>query len=219
MRARAARTLTDALLERMTLAHVANKRVDDLSGGMAQRLMIARGTMHRPAVLFLDEPTAGLDPQSRIAVHDIVGDLNRDGQTIMLITHDMQEADVLSHRVAIIDHGRLLALDTPTALKRSVDADTVVTVSADGDPTALAAALSSDVAGVRDARPVRTAGRLGDGGHGNAVMFTVRGDHAILPKVIAAADRLRLVLREVRIDEPTLETVFIHLTGKELRES
>ena len=84
-----------------------------LSGGMAQRLMVARSIFHRPAVLFLDEPTSGLDPQSRLALWDILGELNRDGQTIVLMTHYMEEADQLCHRVAIMDHGRILALDTP----------------------------------------------------------------------------------------------------------
>jgi ABC-2 type transport system ATP-binding protein len=208
MRAAAARTAADALLGRVALANVAGKRVDELSGGMAQRLMIARAIMHRPPVLFLDEPTAGLDPQSRLAVHDIVGELKADGLTVVLITHDMREADQLSDRVAIIDRGRLLALDTPTALKRSVDADTVVTVIADADPATLAPLLRAGVPGVRDARPL-----------GAALMLAVRGDQSVFAAVTAAADRHRVVLREVRIDEPTLETVFIQLTGKELRES
>ena len=86
-----------------------------LSGGMAQRLMVARAIMHRPQVLFLDEPTAGLDPQSRIALWEILGELHDDGQTILLTTHYMEEADELCDRVAIMDHGRILALDTPDA--------------------------------------------------------------------------------------------------------
>ena len=101
-----------------------------LSGGMAQRLMMARAIFHRPAVLFLDEPTAGLDPQSRLALWEILGELNREGQTILLTTHYMEEADELCDRVAIMDHGRILALDTPEELKRSVGADTIVTVKA-----------------------------------------------------------------------------------------
>ncbi len=104
-----------------------------LSGGMAQRLMVARAIFHRPAVLFLDEPTAGLDPQSRLALWEILGELNADGQTIMLLTHYMEEADQLCNRVAIMDHGKILALDTPAALKQSVGADTIVTVKALGD--------------------------------------------------------------------------------------
>ena len=132
MRAAAARAAADRLLDQVSLADAAGKRVDELSGGMAQRLMIARAIMHQPEVLFLDEPTTGLDPQSRLAVHDIITGLQAAGQTILLITHDMTEADTLADRVAIIDHGRLLALDTPAGLKRSVRSGTVVTVTADG---------------------------------------------------------------------------------------
>ena len=95
--------------------------------------MVARSIFHRPAVLFMDEPTAGLDPQSRLALWEILGELNRDGQTILLTTHYMEEADQLCDRVAIMDHGRILALDTPAALKASVGADTIVTVRVSGD--------------------------------------------------------------------------------------
>jgi ABC-2 type transport system ATP-binding protein len=197
----------DALLDRFALRQAARKRIDDLSGGMAQRLMIARAIMHRPAVLFLDEPTSGLDPQSRLALHDIVPELNRSGQTILLITHDMDEADRLSDRIAIIDHGRLLALDTPAALKRSVEGDTVVTVTADTEPGALAALFTREVAGVRDARALD-----------DSVLLTVAGDGAVLPELVGAATRGDVALRDVRVDEPSLETVFIGLTGRELRD-
>ena len=105
---------------------------------MAQRLMVARAIFHRPAVLFLDEPTAGLDPQSRLALWDMLRELNADGQTILLTTHYMEEADQLCGRVAIMDRGKILALDTPAALKQQVDADTIVTVIAGGRPGELA---------------------------------------------------------------------------------
>src|SRR5204863_9373209 len=106
-----------------------------LSGGMAQRLMLARAVAHRPATVFLDEPTAGLDPQSRLALWDILRELNADGQTVLLTTHFMEEADVLCDRVAIMDHGRILALDTPERLRESIEADTIVSQRADGDLT------------------------------------------------------------------------------------
>ena len=125
--------LSDRLLEQFHLSRWAKASVYALSGGMAQRLMVARAIFHRPAVLFLDEPTAGLDPQSRLALWEILGELNADGQTIMLLTHYMEEADRLCKRVAIMDHGKILALDTPAELKQSVGADTIVTVKADGD--------------------------------------------------------------------------------------
>src|SRR5471032_566907 len=126
------RRTADELLEKLHLSKWAKASVYALSGGMAQRLMMARAIFHRPAVLFLDEPTAGLDPQSRLALWEILGQLNRDGQTILLTTHYMEEADELCDRVAIMDHGKILALDTPAELKRSVGADTIVTVKAAG---------------------------------------------------------------------------------------
>ena len=128
------RRITARLLEQFQLSDWASASVFALSGGMAQRLMVARAIFHRPAVLFLDEPTAGLDPQGRLALWEILGELNREGQTILLTTHYMEEADQLCDRVAIMDHGRILALDTPAALKRSVGAEEIVTVKAGGDP-------------------------------------------------------------------------------------
>src|SRR5271165_4252158 len=136
------RRKADELLEQLRLSKWAKASVYALSGGMAQRLMMARAIFHRPAVLFLDEPTAGLDPQSRLALWEILGGLNREGQTILLTTHYMEEADELCDRLAIMDHGKILAEDTPAALKRSVGADTIVTVKAAGDTRQLADAFT-----------------------------------------------------------------------------
>jgi ABC-2 type transport system ATP-binding protein len=129
------------------------------------------------------------------------------GQTIVLITHDMEEADKLSERIAIIDHGHLLALDTPAELKRSVHADTVVKVAGDVDPAELAAQLQAELANVRDAHVLE-----------DAVLLTLGPDGAVLPPLVDAAARRNIRLRDVRIEEPTLETIFIGLTGKELRD-
>src|SRR5690242_15425353 len=112
------RRVADELLERFQLAHYARASVYELSGGMAQRLMVARAIFHRSAVLFLDEPTAGLGPQSRLALWDLLGELNRDGQTIVIATHNMDEAERLCRRIAIIDNGRSVALGTPAELKQ-----------------------------------------------------------------------------------------------------
>ena len=111
---------------------------------MAQRLMVARAIMHDPDVLFLDEPTSGLDPQSRLALWDVIGELHAQGQTIVLTTHYMEEADQLCERVAIIDHGTLLALDTPEKLKATIGADTEIRIHASGDLDALARELEHD---------------------------------------------------------------------------
>ena len=158
-------------------------------------------------MLFLDEPTAGLDPQSRLALWDLLGELHGAGQTILLTTHYMEEADRLCQRVAIMDHGRILALDTPAALKQSVGADTVVTVKTTGDTGQLAELLTGDVAGV-----ART--RLVDGG----VQLHMQGNDRLVPRVVLAAERGGFDLVDVSISEPSLETVFINLTGKELRD-
>jgi ABC-2 type transport system ATP-binding protein len=178
-----------------------------LSGGMAQRLMVARAIFHRPSVLFLDEPTAGLDPQSRLALWELLGGLHDQGQTILLTTHYMEEADQLCDRVAIMDHGKILALDTPAALKQSVDADTVVTVKAGGDPDQLAALLTREVAGVTRSR--RT---------DNGVQLHVQGSDRLVPRIVLAAERGGFDVIDLSIAEPSLETVFINLTGKELRD-
>ena len=201
------RRIADALLEQFHLSRWAKASVFALSGGMAQRLMVARAIFHRPAVLFLDEPTAGLDPQSRLALWEILGELNAAGQTIMLLTHYMEEADRLCNRVAIMDHGRILALDAPAALKQTVGADTIVTLKADGDGASLAAALEHDIEGVTRTRVI-------DGG----VELHVKGAERIVPRVVQAAERGGFELVDLSVAEPTLETVFITLTGKELRE-
>jgi ABC-2 type transport system ATP-binding protein len=207
MGARSSRGEADRLLEQFQLSKWAKASVYALSGGMAQRLMVARAMMHHPAVLFLDEPTAGLDPQSRLALWDVLGELHRGGQTIMLTTHYMEEADRLCNRVAIMDHGRILALDTPADLKQSVGADTVVTVKTGGDAEELRALLEREVDGV-------TRTRASDGG----VQLHVKGTESVVPRIVSAAERGGFDLVDLSISEPTLETVFINLTGKELRD-
>jgi ABC-2 type transport system ATP-binding protein len=201
------RAVADELLETFKLSKWAKASVYALSGGMAQRLMVARAIFHRPAVLFLDEPTAGLDPQSRLSLWEVLRELNAAGQTIMLTTHYMEEADQLCHRVAIMDHGRVLALDTPAALKASIGADTIVTVKVSGNESGLPEVLQAALPGASRARPVE----------GGAEVH-VTGTTGLLPKVVAAAEQNNFVLADLSVAEPSLETVFITLTGKELRD-
>ena len=164
--------------------------------------------MHRPATLFLDEPTAGLDPQSRLALWEVLGELHREGQTILLTTHYMEEADQLCDRLAIIDHGKLLALGTPDELKASIGADTIVTVAtATDDLDRLCGILEAEVAGVQQASRVE-----------QSVVISVRGASRIVPQIFAAAERHEIDITDVSVAEPSLETVFINLTGKDLRE-
>ena len=206
MGARAAARTADALLELFRLSDRADADVSTLSGGMAQRLLFARAVAHRPEVLFVDEPTAGHDPQARRTTWELLDELRGDAVTIVLTTHYMEEADKLCQRVAIMDHGRILALDTPEDLKRTVGGDTIVRIQAGDQPDRLAAHLR-DMEGV-----------TGTAVLGGTVQLTVRGTTGLLPRVIQVAESGGFSVRDVSLDEPTLETVFINLTGKDLRE-
>src|SRR5579863_2898692 len=207
MGAAVSRRTADELLEKFQLSKWAKASVYALSGGMAQRLMVARSIFHKPAVLFMDEPTAGLDPQSRLVLWDILRDLNADGQTILLTTHYMEEADQLCGRVAIMDHGKILALDTPGRLKQGVGADTIVTVKALGDQQHLAEVLQGEIEEVGRVRST-------DAG----LELHVRGRNRLLPRLVAAAESGGFEVADLSVSEPSLETVFINLTGRELRD-
>ena len=206
MSAADARAQADALLTRFRLADRAAADIDTLSGGLAQRVMLARAIVHRPQILFLDEPTAGLDPQSRLALWDLLGELHAAGQTIMLTTHYMEEAERLCDRVAIMDHGRLLAVDTPGALKQTLGADTEVKVSADGDLEALARCMAS-LDGATHTKVV-------DG----SVRVFIRGAAGVIPRIVDHAESVGFAVTDLSVHEPTLESVFINLTGRDLRE-
>jgi len=201
-----ARTRADELLEQFALTERADAMVFHLSGGLAQRLMLARALVHEPQVLFLDEPTSGIDPQTRINLWRILADLNRAGQTTLLTTHYMEEADVLCERVAIIDHGKALAVDTPAELKRRHGAETLITVTVEGDPAPLAERaerLDGVRAVERDGQVVRVhAGR----------------SEGVLVQLVEAAGELGLPVRDASSLPPSLETVFLNLTGREYRE-
>jgi ABC-2 type transport system ATP-binding protein len=202
----AARAECARLLTQFRLADRAKAPVTALSGGMAQRLMLARAVMHHPSILFLDEHTAGLDPQSRIAVWEILRELHRDGQTIILTTHYMEEADELCDRLAIVDRGRAIALGTPAELKASAGPSVVVSITATGD-------LDEFARGLRTAIPGATTTTVPGG-----LRLGTTTTHGVLPIIIAVAETTGITMTELSIDETTLEHVFLELTGKELRE-
>ncbi|MEU7529207.1 ABC transporter ATP-binding protein [Saccharothrix sp. NPDC042600] len=205
------RRLADEVLERMGLQDHAGALVDTLSGGQAQRLMIARALMHRPRVLFLDEPSTGLDPQARLFVHDRVAALHADGVTVVLTTHDMDEAHKLCDRVGIVDHGKLLTLDTPDALTATLPGSTTlsVTVSLNGTgPEPVHHALLA-LPGVQRVEHVAEAGLFR--------LFTDVTPAAALPDVLRTLERLDCAVTDLAIGTPSLEDVFIHLTGRDLR--
>lgn len=193
----------DELLEEFGLADRATERVDNYSGGMAQRLMIARALMHRPVVLFLDEPTTGLDPQSRLFLWDRVAELRRSGTTILLTTHDMAEADRLCDRIAIVDHGERIALDTPDGLRGLLP---------EGHGLDLIVRTGEDPARAFESLGVVETVELDD--HRWRVRCFGEPD---LAAAIAAAERHDCEVLDVHRLEGSLEDVFVHLTGRDLR--
>jgi ABC-2 type transport system ATP-binding protein len=200
-----AKARTAQLLDQFRLTDRARAYPNQLSGGLAQRVQIARAIAHRPKVLFLDEPSAGLDPQSRLAMWEAVKQLRQEGITVVLTTHYMEEADELCDRVAIIDHGKILVQDTPAALKSSVGAEKVYALHLK-DQSGSAALVQSlpAIPGVTHAEATVDGVRV----------FT-QGD-GMLAEVVAAANPYGL--RDLTITETSLETVFIQLTGRDLRE-
>lgn len=201
---REAAARTAELLELVRLADRRDAMPMALSGGLAQRLQIARAVAHRPAVLFLDEPTAGLDPQARLALWELVAGLRREGLTVLLTTHYMEEADRLCDRLAIIDHGRVLVTGAPAELKRRVGAHAVVELHL----TAPAAGLAERL---RELPGVLAADQTADG-----VRLLAGSRDGLLPRVVEAA--VPFGLHDLSVTEPTLETVFIQFTGRDLRE-
>ena len=201
---REARRLAESLLVRFRLTDSALRMPDELSGGMAQRLQIARAIGHAPQVLFLDEPTAGLDPQSRLVLWDLVRELRDEGTTILLTTHNMAEAEELCDRVAIIDHGRILVCDSPERLIHLAGTKTEIHLELLEAPKDLLAALSV-LPGIDSAVAVP-----------EGVRILASEQDGMLQRVVEAARGT--ILRNVSVKRPTLETVFIELTGRALRD-
>ena len=201
-----AKARADELLRQFLLQERGKAFPNQLSGGLQQRVQIARAIAHRPAVLFLDEPSAGLDPQSRIAMWEAVEGLRVQGITVVLTTHYMEEADELSDRVGVVDRGKMLALGTPQALKDRYGAQTIIDLKLrqmEG-VEALAATLRLR-GGVQQAEATPEGLRV----------FAASVD-GLLPEIIQSCAKLGL--RDIAITEPSLETVFIQLTGRDLRE-
>jgi ABC-2 type transport system ATP-binding protein len=195
------------LLDRFKLQDRADQMVRGFSGGMMQRLSIARAMMHDPQVLFLDEPSAGLDPQTRLLLWEIIREYNRSGKTILLTTHNMEEADALCHRLAIIDHGRVIALGTPQELKASVPGGFLLRLRFGHQSSELLQRLQG-LSGVREARAT----------DGNGIdLYADRGG-SLVPEVANIALAVSVELCDVHISEPSLENLFLHHTGRSLRE-
>ncbi len=193
-----------ALLERFGIQAKAESKVDELSGGQQQRLMIARALIHEPSVIFLDEPTVGLDPQARLDLWEILRELHGQGRTIVLTTHYMEEADRLCERIAIVDHGRLLAVDTPAGLKARAPGGTLIELALDEPANGTADAVRA----VRGIERVET--------DGDTLRVYASGGSAAVAPLLAVLNAEGRQVRSIQLAEPSLETLFISLTGRRL---
>jgi ABC-2 type transport system ATP-binding protein len=194
------------LLERFKLADRANEMLLGFSGGMLQRLSIARAMMHDPEVLFLDEPSAGLDPQTRLLLWEMVKEYNARGKTILLTTHNMEEADSLCHRLAIVDHGKIIALGTPQELKQSIPGGFLFQLQFDAPRPEFLQQLER-LQGVTEVR---------SSGGGTIYVYADRGG-SLVPEIVNLAAQAHAGIRDVHISEPSLENLFLHHTGRSLR--
>ncbi len=197
----------DGLLEKFKLTERGNQMVRGFSGGMMQRLSIARAMMHDPQVLFLDEPSAGLDPQTRILLWEIIREYHQAGKTILLTTHNMEEADALCQRLAIVDHGRRIALGTPAELKATIPGGFVLRLRFGNQMPELLKRLQG-LSGVREVRSAEPAG---------VDVYADRGG-SLISEIANLAVGSGAELSDVHISEPSLENLFLHHTGRSLRD-
>jgi ABC-2 type transport system ATP-binding protein len=193
------------LLEMVDLSEKSRHRVKTFSGGMKRRLEIARGFLHHPTVLFLDEPTTGLDPQTRRRIWEHIMTINRKKVlTVLLTTHSMEEADALCGRIAIMDHGRIIAMGSPQELKDGLGGD-VISLETNGDERIHALLESEDwVRGIRR--------------HDGHVDITVREGETRIPDLLQIGQTAGIAVHSVTLKKPTLEDVFIHHTGRTIRD-
>lgn len=198
----------DEVLEQIGLTDKAKNKVKTFSGGMKRRVNIGVGLLHKPKLLFMDEPTVGIDPQSRRAILDTVKDLNKQGMTVLYTTHYMEEAEELSNRVGIIDHGELIAIGTQKELTKQVgETETLILhISENEDPSALIPSLK-EIKNVLDANVV-----------GNEISIVTPSAKDILASVVTKANERGIKIHSIDIREPNLEAVFLHLTGRALRD-
>ena len=204
---RARNERADGLLEKFKLTERGNQMVRGFSGGMMQRLSIARAMMHDPQVLFLDEPSAGLDPQTRILLWEIIREYHQAGKTVLLTTHNMEEADALCQRLAIVDHGHRIALGTPAELKASIPGGFVLRLRFGNQTPELLKKLET-LAGVREVRAAEPAG---------VDVYADRGG-SLISEIANLAVSSGAELSDVHISEPSLENLFLHHTGRSLRD-
>ena len=205
----------DGLLEKFKLTERAHQMVRGFSGGMMQRLSIARAMMHDPQVLFLDEPSAGLDPQTRILLWEIIREYHQAGKTVLLTTHNMEEADALCQRLAIVDHGHVIAVGTPAQLKASIPGGFLLRLRF-GNQTADLLQQLQALPGVREVRALDSTGESAGDSPGVDI-YADRGG-SLIPAIASLAANAGADLSDVHISEPSLENLFLHHTGRSLRD-
>jgi ABC-2 type transport system ATP-binding protein len=194
------------VLELVELSEKAGKKVESYSGGMKRRLEIARGLMHRPDILFLDEPTIGLDSQTRRHIWDYVKKLNREtGITMMLTTHYMEEADYLCDRILIIDYGKIVALDTPSKLKNILGGDVVDIEIPDS-----CSVLMEELKKLDWIKTIKE--------HTGSLSLTMNNGDKRIPQLVSLAQEKNINISSINLHKPSLDDVFIHFTGKTIRE-
>ena len=203
----------DRLLDELQVTEKAHAKPSTLSGGQQQRVMIARALMHDPQLVLLDEPTTGLDPQARRVLWETLRSLHARGITFILTTHYMEEADRLCQRLAVVDHGRILTLDTPAALKKTLPGAQVLDLWVRA-PQPLAPRLR-EISGVQNLEPVAVGG---DGEGLERLRLFVDPADGLLDRVLRTVREGGADLQHVNLGQPSLEDVYIHLTGKDLRE-
>lgn len=193
------------LLALVELEEKADVLVNNLSGGMKRRLEIARGLMTRPQILFLDEPTIGLDPQTRQKTWEYLRMVNQEGTTIFMTTHYMDEADILSDSIALIDHGEIIKRGTPDELKSGLGKDIIYLETSDNNA---ASALIRKIPGISGIQPC----------DGKLLICSGNDGAQVLPGIIRAADEQGIMVRSVSLKKPTMDDVFMHYTGTEIRD-
>ncbi len=207
-----AKKRVEELIERMEIKDRANELVEKYSTGMRQRIAIAKALLARPPIILLDEPTLGLDPQAARRVRELIAELKREGHTILLTTHYMEEADQLSDRIGIIDTGKVIALDTPAGLKRRVDQQEVIRLELTGWHDEIASKLKS-IAGIEHITTHQ---------QGEADLWEVnlhaQNSRLAIPRIVEHISGNGTRLVNMNVVKPSLEDVFIHLTGKALRD-
>ncbi len=199
----------EVVLDIVGLSDRAAEKIETYSGGMKRRINIAVGLLHQPKILYMDEPTVGIDPQSRRRILDTVMDLNKQGLTVLYTTHYMEEAAELSQRIGIIDHGKLIALGTQAELTKTVGEYETLTIGIETEKVDTAK-LQKQIEKIKSVHRASL--------EGEHIIVQAEGSNAALAEVVNLLDKAGARVQSLKVDEPNLEAVFLNLTGRALRD-